>query len=679
MKFFTQHDYKQLQQLVDSMPPGKCIWIGYKVREDQTSYNILYGTNLRRIPCPRQHAQGVLFRWNRSQPEQYEVQQLRLQHTKTLTPRQDWSAVFIYTYRWDEEDVKRTKDPILPRSIPPDSDSDHDDAPYVPQDHSMFDPPFPPTGSTPDQPPPDLPQLPQASQDPSQTPPQFPSLPHVPQLPFDPNVLPPIPEASMNDTSSLELQQPPQYNGGPPPDPPSPQGIISQPLRVPQLPHFPSLPELRPHQQPQQTHDESMTPQPQLPPQHSTSSSTSMKPPLAQRQPQTLLPISSTTATPTRRTLPTPAPVQPLSVPTTPKPSEVIIETNDNYKKKELDRSFDEGDAQKHQRLDKDDTAPPLPISSDAPGSSHENATSFDPPATSSDELPDPASAALDNSESSPAPALDDSSATLDYGDRTDQTIEYPDDPNAVHRALSHATPFEGDLAFESAFQESNIFSFLCSRFGDNPFYSETISEQQQAHTMLKSLTPEFRAMWSDAVPDSEPLVEYLIDLSTGEILKVDDETANLTDQELIDYAPAVHLADYKELHQFVERHVFAGIKRSSLPKNSNIVDCVWVRKWQQKPVVVKSRMCARGCFDRQKHLIDRHSSTASRLSQRLVVSMGMVQGLIWGSDVDTESLDISCAFLQGWRYEDLERSCRDCVTKILSVCQDNLDLNRRP
>ncbi|CAK9093575.1 unnamed protein product, partial [Durusdinium trenchii] len=231
----------------------------------------------------------------------------------------------------------------------------------------------------------------------------------------------------------------------------------------------------------------------------------------------------------------------------------VIIETNDNYKKKELDRSFDEGDAQKHQRPEKDDTAPPLPISSDAPGSSHEKQLlSILLRVTSSDELPDPASAALDNSESSPAPALDDSSATLDYGDRTDQTIEYPDDPNAVHRALSHATPFEGDLAFESAFQESNIFSFLCSRFGDNPFYSETISEQQQAHTMLKSLTPEFRAMWSDAVPDSEPLVEYLIDLSTGEILKVDDETANLTDQELIDYAPAVHLADYKELHQFV-------------------------------------------------------------------------------------------------------------------------------
>ena len=92
-EIFTQRDYKQLQQLVDSMPPGKCIWIGYKVREDNTGvwepllsdflqhpiyvavikselhqylgqvHGILYGTNLRRIACPRQHAQGVLFRW----------------------------------------------------------------------------------------------------------------------------------------------------------------------------------------------------------------------------------------------------------------------------------------------------------------------------------------------------------------------------------------------------------------------------------------------------------------------------------------------------------------------------------------------------------------------------------------------------------------------------------------
>ena len=252
--------------------------------------------------------------------------------------------------------------------------------------------------------------------------------------------------------------------------------------------------------------------------------------------------------------------------------------------------------------------------------------------------------------------SVNDSNATVDYRDHSDATVEYKDEELEGPQSFTGTSRVS---AFDGNFQQGNVFSFLFTHHKDsNPYYADTVSEHQQAHNMLVSLLPEFRAMWNSVSPH-EGFAEYLVDVNTLEILRVDDDTANLTEQELIDFSETVHIADFKELHQFVEHSVFEGMKRSDLPANSNIVDCVWVRKWKQRPTIVKSRMCARGCFDRQKHLIDRHSSTASRLSQRLVLSLGMVEGLIWGDDIDTESLDISCAFLQGLRYEDLERLSR--------------------
>ena len=274
--------YKILQQLIDATPPGKCIWIGYKVKEDLTGvwvptfqefvkhpvyraveqsdlqqhlgqiHGLLYGTDLRRIPCPRQHSQGLLLRWNRVTPHQYELTQLRLSATKTFAPHQGWSTLFLYTYREAAEDPRVKKETIDwddissidPRSIPPDSDSDQEsmesEHPHAPQDHSMFDPPQAPPPSVP--PAPQQPPFPFTS---SST-----SAPSAPQQPpfVPPATLPPVTEESMNEDESTlpELQAPPTYNDGPPPSPPSPQAIAEQPLRLPQQPHFPSLPELRP-------------------------------------------------------------------------------------------------------------------------------------------------------------------------------------------------------------------------------------------------------------------------------------------------------------------------------------------------------------------------------------------------------------------------------------------------
>ena len=144
--------------------------------------------------------------------------------------------------------------------------------------------------------------------------------------------------------------------------------------------------------------------------------------------------------------------------------------------------------------------------------------------------------------------------------------------------------------------------------------------------------------------------------MSNGEIFRVDDSTVLFADDDPKKYSQLIRDADRRELEAFITHNVFKVESCSSLTTNVNIVDCVWVRKWAVKGQKVKSRMCARGCFDRQKYFIERHSSTATRLSQRLVVSLGLCTGILYSAtgdnaDIDTESLDISTAFLQGLDY----------------------------
>lgn len=84
------------------------------------------------------------------------------------------------------------------------------------------------------------------------------------------------------------------------------------------------------------------------------------------------------------------------------------------------------------------------------------------------------------------------------------------------------------------------------------------------------------------------------------------------------------------------------------------IVDAIWVRKWKRYPdgsIRVKSRLCARGCFDEQKSELATRSTTATRLSQRMVLSISARK------NYEVESLDIAGAFLKGFTFDDIKKT----------------------
>ena len=144
--------------------------------------------------------------------------------------------------------------------------------------------------------------------------------------------------------------------------------------------------------------------------------------------------------------------------------------------------------------------------------------------------------------------------------------------------------------------------------------------------------------------------------LRTGEIYKVDQETNNIEDEDI---TPAIwkelNEADHNEVKQFVDEKAFKKIHKSQVTNDMVEIDCRWVRKYKRYPdksIRIKSRLCARGCLDAQKTQLTTRSTTATRLSQRILVSHAARC-----RKRTLESLDIAGAFLKGFNFDEIRKT----------------------
>ena len=146
--------------------------------------------------------------------------------------------------------------------------------------------------------------------------------------------------------------------------------------------------------------------------------------------------------------------------------------------------------------------------------------------------------------------------------------------------------------------------------------------------------------------------------LRTARIYKVDDATSNIDEANLDPSLwPEVDKADEAEIRQFADEKAFKKVHRSQITSDMVQVDGVWIRKRKRYPdgtLKMKSRMCARGCFDQQKSQLVTRSTTATKLSQRLAVSTAARKGLRL-----EESLDIAGAFLKGYSFEAIQKALK--------------------
>ena len=182
----------------------------------------------------------------------------------------------------------------------------------------------------------------------------------------------------------------------------------------------------------------------------------------------------------------------------------------------------------------------------------------------------------------------------------------------------------------------------------------------QNLHFMSEGKSPwqASEAHWVIPGPWKKSQAFYF-DLETGEAIFAQSDDI-LTEAEIYEHWDKVDEADRIECRSFIDNDCFKARHTNQLG-NNNIIDGTWVRRWKKTYNskneviwIIKARMCGRGFLDAQRHSVMRHSSTASRLSQRLVASF-----MATNDDYTMETWDISTAFLQGLKYSELKRHAK--------------------
>ena len=139
------------------------------------------------------------------------------------------------------------------------------------------------------------------------------------------------------------------------------------------------------------------------------------------------------------------------------------------------------------------------------------------------------------------------------------------------------------------------------------------------------------------------------IDIKNWEVYRVDQQKDTLTEEDVLRHWPLFETADREELRQFVDQNIFRKVWLGDLEEGTTVVDATWVRKFKGLPngeLAAKSKLCARGFLDPRQELPTR-STTATRLSQRLVVSAAATHNFILAS------LDVCGAFVKGFTLRE--------------------------
>jgi len=291
-----------------------------------------------------------------------------------------------------------------------------------------------------------------------------------------------------------------------------------------------------------------------------------------------------------------------------------------------------------------------------------------------------------------------DSVGTVAYPEG-DATVEYPIDDGAGTVDSSTREIEEGDL----------YTTIYLSRV------AQDVATPQQENASHLDLAGELYDTWGKffgnmdeiSMPDEHNAicipgpwhtrVDFFYDIVEQKCFRVDKETDVLTAKDVSEFWPEVEKADLKEMKSFVEHKVFRPLLKMNC--YDQVMDAIWVRRWKWDPNtqvwIVKSRMCLRGYLGPQKLHIPTRATTASRLSQRMILSLSALLGF------EVESLDVGTAFLDGFTFEEFTQALRqrgiDAPTRLVIVeppancwrhlaaigmqmfgaCLDNIDLYR--
>ena len=175
--------------------------------------------------------------------------------------------------------------------------------------------------------------------------------------------------------------------------------------------------------------------------------------------------------------------------------------------------------------------------------------------------------------------------------------------------------------------------------------------DEYGAYTALEAYYPECKLLEGvDRLPNSDEHVELRFYEAHTRKVVIDRNDDLLTEQEIKNHSSEVLQAMLDELNTW---NGFRCFKRINKEETKCIIDTKWVLKWKLKGGVrhIRARLCLRGFKESGCDDDTNYSATASRLSQRLLVSEAVLRS--W----TLASTDIPKAFLQGVSYQELSES----------------------
>ena len=213
---------------------------------------------------------------------------------------------------------------------------------------------------------------------------------------------------------------------------------------------------------------------------------------------------------------------------------------------------------------------------------------------------------------------------------------------------IQSAHQFHANLPSEELHEYQTSMAQMAAEVSSNVFHME-----QHKNPWSKS-----DAHWVIPGPWKTDRAFYFC-LRTGEAIFAQSDDV-LTEAEIYEHWDQVEESDKLESRSFIDHKCFRATHTNNAT-NGNVIDGTWVRRWKKMYdennkvyYIIKSRMCGRGFLDSQKHNVMRHSSTASRLSQRIISSLYATE-----QDMVMEVWDISTAFLRGLSYKELQDKAR--------------------
>lgn len=172
--------------------------------------------------------------------------------------------------------------------------------------------------------------------------------------------------------------------------------------------------------------------------------------------------------------------------------------------------------------------------------------------------------------------------------------------------------------------------------------------DEYGAYAALEAYYPECKYLEGlDRLPNCDEHVELRFYEAHTRKVVIDRNDDLLTEQETLEHSTEVLQAMLDELNTWNGFRCFKRIKKS---ETKCIIDTKWVLKWKLKGGVrhIRARLCLRGFKESGCDNDTNHSATASRLSQRLLVSETVLRSWVLAST------DIPKAFLQGVSYQEL-------------------------